>query len=220
MHSDGALTGVGLSAVRWEPTVGGVAALLAYDGAALVAAEQEQRARPRDAAGAVQLVLALGESPLAATRAEARAGCPAEGVGWCTPLEALFTWLHAHGNWLYNTVISALSPQPQQPQPSRLSLTSSALGFVERGHAPHHPHPHTWPEHISTSQAGITLSKRRWRARESTTYCAVDASLPWRQVLAVLWLAVAGDTATAAADLARGVLMRTRRALLVERGRE
>ena len=160
IYQRGELVGVGLSGVRWDPAVSGVAALLAFEGANLVARQRaadgtwpttasttgsamtgaRASATASDRRG---LTLALGESPLSLRRDRAHAEwAGAEEPTWCHTLEALFEWLHAQGNWLYDT-------------------------------------------------RGISNWKRKWRAAsERTTYCAVDAWLPWRHVLAVLWLSL------------------------------
>ena len=168
MHSGGALTGVGLSGVRWDPTVGGVASLLAVDGATLVARQMQQQQQQQQQQHQQQppppLTLSLGESPLAVRRAETRAdwassassaatttaeaavaatAAAGRAVAWNGALERFFALLHRWGNALYNT-------------------------------------------------RGIARWKAKWRApRPDVSYVAVDATMPWRHVAAVLWLAVA-----------------------------
>ena len=103
MHSAGQLSGVGLSAVRWDPEQGGVAALLAVEGAQLLAADaaSPQAAPPLS----LPLSLALGESPLAVRPAEAREDGweGVDGVAWSGALELLFGVLHKRANRVYNT---------------------------------------------------------------------------------------------------------------------
>ena len=116
MRRAGQLRGVGLSAVRWEPAVGGVAALLAVEGARLLAAgaAPDCVSTPgaatvggaiEEAGASARLALALGESPLAvrpeAARRDGWEGV--EGVAWSGALEWLFGVLHARANSVYNT---------------------------------------------------------------------------------------------------------------------
>ena len=90
MRRAGQLRGVGLSAVRWDPAVGGVAALLAVEGARLLAAHAatdgvttpavaSDGAATEEAGASARLTLALGESPLAVRPAAARAAWREDG---------------------------------------------------------------------------------------------------------------------------------------------